>query len=350
MEKTKIEQKFSEWYQMVCKQPTEERLEARFNSIYDYCNSEELDHLVLVQLFFELPVNDEGKETFINCIFENDKTFVVSNEREISCLAGMALYYLMCSNEKVLEEIILATLSIYSIKKDVIIPEVIEIVYKRFDEITAKSREENLNINSTKKTGYSTFDEAAYNTWNETTQKTLYAIIQKMNDNIQILGNSIDKLSKEVKLHKEDSNILSWIVAGYSNYTNAPLTTDTSAKEMAIVLGKELSELVVTPLGPFSAKGYLNKMLQLCAQDDAVYSLEEVVNAIPGELKSATMQEYKDIEIYMPICYAISESLRTGHAWIDVFAKINPTIKDMKQSLLDWSYQVYIEFLLYKLL
>lgn len=350
MEKTKIEQKFSEWYQTVCKQPTGERLEARFKSIYDYCDSDELDHLMLVQLFFELPVNNEEKEYFTNCIFENDKTFVVSNEREISCLAGLALYYLMHSKPEILEEIILATLSVYTIKKDMIIPELIDIVGEKFERITAKYREINLDINSTKKTGYSSFDADTYNTWNETSRKALYVIIQKMNDNIQTLSNNIIKVSNEVELRKEDSNILSWIVAGYSNYTNLPLTSDTSGKEMAIVLGKELSELVITLLGPFAAKGYLNKMLQMCAQDDTVYSLEEVVNAIPEDLKSTVLQECDEVKIYTPICYAISESLRVGRAWIDVFSKINPTIKNLKQSLLDWSYQVYIEFLLYKLL
>lgn len=350
MERTKIEQKFSEWYQMVCKQPTVERLEARFKSIYDYCDSEELAYLVLVQLFFELPVNDEEKESFINCIFENDKTFVTSSEREISCLAGMAIYYLMQSNTEILEEIILTILSVYSIKKDIIIPEIIDIVREKFEEITAEYRENDLDMISAKKTGYTAFDADTYNTWNEASRKTLYDIILKMNENMQALRKNIDKVANEVELRKEDSNILSWIVAGYSNYTDAPLTIDTSRKEMAIVLGKELSELVITPLGPFSAKGYLNKMLQMCAQDDTVYSLEEVVNAIPETFKSAALQEYNDIGIYTPICHAISESLRVGRAWIDVFAKINPTIKDMKQSLLDWSYQAYIEFLLYKLL
>jgi len=357
MDKKNIEQKFSEWYQKVNMNPTPKQLDARFNSIYDYADSDDLNVQALIKFFFKLPCKDDEKDPFIAAIFNNDKTFLLNNTRELECMAGMTMYYLLENNTVNVNKIILHVLSLSMTNIDVVLPDFIVYIKEKMQNITANYREKKLpKMSALKNTGYSNLSEVLKNNEdNEDSEaiKMIFNVIIKIIDNLKTLHKNEMDLYDIIITYKEDSSILAWIVGEYSNDLNKPIKEEISSKTMAIILGKELADLVTFPLGPYAAKAFLNKMLQLCKKDDNTYSLQDMVNVTPRDWRLRFIKNMGNIDIFTPIIFAISKSLEVedDNDWMPVYSsKYKFNVETIKMKTLEWAYQIYLECLLSKLI
>jgi len=75
-----------------------------------------------------------------------------------------------------------------------------------------------------------------------------------------------NQISQQQKLHREESDVLWWIMGEYSRDHDKPIC-EIKIPELYILVGKELADLISIIPGPFSAQAYLNKMLKLSSVD-----------------------------------------------------------------------------------
>lgn len=352
MEKNMIEQKFSTWYQSICMNPTNEQLHARFKSIYEYVDSESLDIESIVRIYFGLPCDEQGKEDFVSAIFENDASFI-SRDNELACLAGMVIYYILQEEYECIDEMILSFLSLSVIINRNVIQELNEHIVNYMSRATADYREIAAGkLSQLKQVGYASLKEETLNNWDEDTKNTIVSVINKMGENISILKKNESVLHDTIGRYKEDSDILAWIVGEWSDELDFRLDKKVDGKKVAIVLGKELSNLVNSPLGPYSAKSLLTKMISMCKKDSGEYSLKDIICGTPREWRVKFVEENRKISDSTPISFCIMKSLEADDAILEKLCnpKLNVDITEIKMNIVDWSYSFFIECQLIKLL
>lgn len=346
-----IEQKFSEWYQSIFPGCSGDQLELRISSVKEYAESDQINVQELVKLFFELPY-DEDESTLFDVIFENDKTFLKKNTRELACLAGMVMYYLLENGSEYSDEIILLILSLSTVKSEVILLDFLHYVQNRMNDLTAGYREISVAARQNLTTmGHSKLSEKLSGEWDEDTKTAVVNIISKIASNVLILKENENTLMKNLDICSEDSAILSWIVGGYSNDLKCILNKKISSKEISIILGKELSNLVKMPLGPFAAEGFLSRMIGLCKLDNTPCSIIDIVNSTPREWRMKFINNLEEVTIFTPIMFAILKSTESDNEsdWGSVFShRYGCDVAEIKYSPLQWSYRMYIECLVNK--
>lgn len=149
-----MKQFFSDNYSKICLAPSREQLERRWQGIETYCKKEEVDVLELAKLYYLLKAPDTFKQEFVAIFHDIDISFDPTNTREIAYLAGNILINLM-ENANLALDIIFAIICLSEYKIDVVLPEVIEMAYKKFGKISADTRErvityKNVNTKSIK--------------------------------------------------------------------------------------------------------------------------------------------------------------------------------------------------------
>ncbi len=95
---------------------------------------------------------------------------------------------------------------------------------------------------------------------------------------VSFLVQNQNEMLKAMEIYREDSNILSWICGEWSNELDAQLTKKTTRKSVALILAKELADLVTVLPGPYAEKSFLKKMLDLCKLDAGTYTIVELVD------------------------------------------------------------------------
>lgn len=350
-----IEQKFSEWYQSIFPECLRERLELRINSVKEYAESDQVNVKELVKLFFELP-DDENESTLFDAIFEDDKTFLKKNTHELACLACMVMYYLLENDWEHSDEIILLILSLSTVKSEVILPDFLHYVQNKEDKLTAGYREisvseiQNLTTLEHSKSSEE-LSEKLSEEWDENTKTAVVDVISEIASNVRILIENENTLMKNLDICSEDSAILSWIVGGYSNDLKCILNKEISPKKISIILGKELSDLVKMPLGPFAAEGFLNRMIGLCQSDNTPCSIIDIVNSTPREWRTEFIKSIEEVTIFTPIMFAILKSGESDNEsdWGAAFSRrYGCDAAEIKYLPLQWSYEMYIECLVNK--
>ncbi|NMM62213.1 hypothetical protein HBE96_05840 [Clostridium sp. P21] len=350
-----MKDKFCEWYKFVCLDPTHEQLKNRWDSLQEYCENEDINVLELTKLFFGLPTEEAFKAEFVESYSNRDMTFLYENEREISMLAGATLMELLEKNIQV-TNIVLAIMCIALFKQESIIPEVIDIVSDKLDDIATDIRKSetehsmryitNKGISELAKTLESgTFTPESIIAFS----KTLGQIVSNFN----ILQNNQENMEKSLEIYKEDSDILSWLFGEWSNDLKKQLNKKVNQNQISLVIGKELADLVKLIPGPYAAKAFLRKMLGHCKVDKNNITLVEIIDLLDEDWKKQLLNDYSIIGDgeNTPILLAISKSLETSeqNVWKYAYQKVMEiNVEEVKSDPLTWSYQMYLECLLVK--
>lgn len=348
-----MKDKFSEWYAIVCPNPNNEQLKNRWESLQEYCRKEKIDIKKLSTLFFGLRTDQDFINDFAEVFQKVDMTFSKKNNRELSLLAGVTLLQLI-ESEKYTTEIALAIniLTIYD--QEVILPEVLDIAAEILRDITANTREL-IQENELEELSLIEVDQLKqYNTekgWTPDTIEKLLSLLTKVSNNFNVIYANQVELANSLRIYKEDSNILSWLVGKWSNDLNKPLTKVIKGNEIALILGKELADLIETIPGPYAAKAFLKQMLKLCKVDTSKSSLMDMVDILNREWKSKLLEKYELIGMggNTPTLLAISKSLDTNEpkVWKPFYEKItNMNPENVQRDTLEWAYQIYLECLL----
>jgi len=350
-----MKQFFSESYSKICVGASREQLEMRWKGIEEYCEREEFDVYELVKLYYLLKTNDVFYQEFISVFHDIDISFNKSNNKELSVLAGNILVHLMGQAELKLDIIFLIIcLSKYNI--DVVVPEVIEKAYTSFGELSASTREceiayKNVPTKPLKDYAVSLKDLAAIG------QVQITGLATTINDiasSISILMQNQAEMKKAIEVYHEDSNILAWLFGNWSNDLGIALTQKIAQKDVALILAKELADLVVVMPGPYPIRPLLNKMLDLCKSDTKNYSLVEMVDAVNGDMKQRIVEQYNCISETpesTPILSSIKSAIDVNkpEVWqYAVSSRMGFEISAIQNSILDWAVLMYFECMLIK--
>lgn len=344
---------FGEMYRYVCLEPQGDLLKNRMEGMQDFCKTKGINIIELSKMFFRLPVEESFKASFIGFYAAKDLAFPSNNDRELALLAGLTLIELL-EKEKYEIIIVLTVMCLTIFHQELIIPELPEIILERFSEITATFREIDVDKNKTINIGIIEFrNEFESSGWDANTTKSFSELLLKLSNKITMLQNNQNNLIDVVKIYREDSNILAWLIGEWSNDLIKPLNNNIRQNKIALILGKELADLVDIIPGPYSAKAYLGRMLKLCKNEISEVSLMEMVDLIDEGWKNNLLNKYKLIGKgeNTPILLAISKSLEVSEAqiWKHTYKKsIGIEVENVKSDTLTWAYQIYLECLLIK--
>lgn len=350
-----MKQFFAESYSKVCVDTNREQLEMRFKGIEEYCDREEFDIYDLVKIYYFLPVKDDFFQEFISVFQDIDISFNKNNKKEISVLAGNILVHLM-EHEKLKLDIIFSIicLSLYNI--DVAVPEIIEKAYISFGELSANIREREIAYKkvSTKPLKDYVLTLKDTESMQEEQINGLANTINTIVSSMSTLANNQSEMKKAIEVYHEDSNILAWLFGNWSNNLDIALTKQIEQKDVALILAKELADLVVILPGPYPIKSFLNKMLDLCESGTNTYSLVEMVDAIDIDMKKSIVGKYNCISETpesTPILFSIKNAIEVNKSEVWQHVVSNRTgfdINSIQNSALDWAVLMYFECMLIK--
>jgi hypothetical protein len=350
-----MKQFFSESYSKVCVDANREQLEMRWRGIEEYCGREKFDIYELVKMYYLLTVNDEFYQDFISVFHEIDISFNKNSKKELSVLAGNILVRLKEKAELKLDIIFsIICLSKYNI--DVAVPEVIEKAYTSFGELSANTREreiayKNVSTKSLKDYALTLKGLAAMG---QEQIAGLATTIDAIASSISMLVQNQSEMKKAIEVYHEDSNILAWVFGNWSNDLGIALTKKIDQKDVALILAKELADLMVVMPGPYPIKSFLNKMLDLCKLDTKTYSLVEMVDAVDSDMKQSIVGKYNFISETpesTPIMYSIKSAIDVNkpEVWQHaVSSRMGFEISSIQNSILDWAVLMYFECMLIK--
>ena len=163
----------------------------------------------------------------------------------------------------------------------------------------------------------------------------------------QLAGDNA-KLQWELRLQREETDILWWLTSAFSNDLEAPFASFPS-DVASVIAGKELADLVSHYPGPLSAAHILQRMILNSANQVAEASLKEIVAQTPMSWRQKLGDE-TDGEVlrYCPILTAMVQSafLYDDPGWVTLFSKNMPHSPNLHMSPSLFGYQMYRERML----
>lgn len=347
-----MKQFFSESYSRVNLGISPEQLELRWQGIEQYREKEELDVFELVKLYYGLKNDEEFLQEFVKIFNDLDISFTQNNKRELGLLSGIILAILM-ENKDYQLKVIFSTICLSRYNLDVVLPEIIEKAIKRFGSLAAKSREENHVYKNVPTKPFTDCAKALKEnpSMDETQIQNLEAVYRSIASSITALVSNQREMRTELELYREESSILSWICGEWSNDLNIQLSKKRTQKSMALVLAKELADLVSVLPGPYASKAFIKKMLDLCKADKTTCSLVELVDSLDNNNKQCIIDGYDCEAEITPILYSVKCSLEVGvpDVWKHtVSGRVGFDLPSAENNILDWAELMYLECMLVK--
>ncbi len=347
---------FSENYIKVCPSPLEGQMEKRWKGIEEYCDRKKVNIPDLIMMAFGLKVNEEFKNDFYS-IFQNiDMRFSANSLKELSILSCICLMKLMEETD-LNKKIALSVMCLSKYNLEILVPELVTQAYECFYKLSSALREKEIEYKpvSTKNTkefiklskGLSELDNAG---------------IESLSNSLSEISNifsSIDKNQKsiidELAILKEDSDILSWITGSWSNELNKPISKSTLPHSIALILGKELADLVKVCPGPFAFEGFLIKMFSNCESDTKTYSLVKMIDSVEPDIKASILKDYpikESLQSNIPLLISMKCALEANalDVWKSTASnKLSFNVETTEKTILEWAKLMYLECILVKL-
>lgn len=349
-----MEKQFYQWYRRIHMEMNNELYESRWKGILAVNEKYRKlsDDINIVKLYTQKACSKDFIEGFAECFSELDHSFDQDNKMEISFLAGCALIYSIESDDDSLLIIMLLKVikSYYEVD---ILPEVFQIAEEKFSKMSLSIRDNknDLTIKGFKNMEVENFDKSipANTALSVTSTPLLIKTLQAMEENIHLMIKWNSALSYELTKYREESQILSWLMGGWSNILNIPINT-TNAKEVVLPVGCELASFINNYPGPYAAEAFIQKMLEKCKNKKENISLTDVIQSTSKLARKHISQEFGEVldESITPIITAIKVSLDSDEPelWKLMFNKAtNLNSDDIKISVLEWAIRMYYECL-----
>ena len=303
----------------------------------------------LVKLFFEKKCDQKFLDSFIGIFAEEDNLFADDQVNELQVLAGIVLNQI-CDYEDVDE---LFKMEVYAnsyvfIGRTPILEDVYHNIHQTYEKITAENRDniifEYRDIPQMSKDVSFEVDEGqVYEISGEDTNKFI-SMIDKINELCMFINKNYGDLMNKNKILYENTELLWWLQTGFSN-DKQKAYSELLDKQAAILVGKDLAEIVQYKPGPYLAKNLLYRALAEHGRNK--YLFKEYID-ICDDNTIETLINGKEDKINTPVLYALNKKLETGEGnWIKAFEK-NFGSSELEYVCTEIAYQMYLECLLLK--
>lgn len=326
-------------------------MQKREKSINKYVEDifNEEDIVDLVKLFFEKRCDQKFLNSFTEVFAEEDDLFADDQDIELQVLAGIILN-LICEYEDVddLFKMEVYVGSYIFIGKTPISEDVYHNIHQTFEKITARNRDDIIfEYNSISQmpedVSFEVEEGQDYEISGEDTN-TFISMIDKINELCVFVNKNYEDIMNKNKILYENTELLWWLQAGYSGDEEKSYSELTD-KQAAILVGKDLAEIVQYKPGPYLAKNLLYRALAEHGRNK--YLFKEYIDICDDSIIEKLIKGKGD-KVNTPVLYALYKKMENGEgSWIKAFEK-NFGSSESEYSNTEIAYQVYLECLLLK--
>lgn len=171
--------------------------------------------------------------------------------------------------------------------------------------------------------------------------------LEAMEEQLRILSLQNRKLTFALSVQREESDILWWMLAEWSE-TCQKLYRDMTRAEAALFSAYELNSIVKLPLGPYASKQVLVKMISLSkAEDSEVLSVTALIDRLDGE--ALPPLEKGTITRLQPILSALSAKKKAaqrgrGSEWRQYYElTCDKNLDSIMLTPVEFGQQIYLE-------
>ena len=338
-------EELNEWYVSLSMNITKETLNERSEAvtflgknatIEDICN--------LVKIFYGLPIDNEFRDKFVQCINKYDATFSITYSEEINLLAGSVLAYIAKNKWELgyLVELLVLTSSYYH--KPVSTIKIQECILNQ------------LNIDQVRLRKAKEFEARSSDILDQLKEKIK---TDEENWGIELIDFLIEQdkknneLLKTLQVYKEDSQILWWMNSQWSNTLNCPLI-DIEKNQACLFIGSEAAEMIENYPGPYSMEAVIKNIIKNCRGIMSDIEIEKVISAADDAWKKDIVASSKKVFFVdlLPIYSAINRSDNTTskEQWYPKYEQevlVGNSFKKISQE--EYAFRMYLEELTVKL-
>ena len=351
-----MEQNIAKWYQS-CEiyLATPEQYEQRIEGVKKF-TSIDLQTTVcceLVKSFMGMNYDIKKLSEFVKVFNEIDISFSEECTKEIPLLAGICI--LDYISEETGEELGVMISLAHERGGSPYVKEIYELIMQIFENSRIKAREvsecSEVKIGALKKI---TEDEKAE--WAEGVNYVTTALTEQ-NKHLKAINMNINLLKEQLMNKKEETNLLWWLIADWSEIYECSFQK-LCDKQAAVVAPLEVIECVEILPGPISVKKIIQKALS-GKNTENEYCVKDYIEAIGTEVLNAWDGKNYDLSLcvgFTPVLELLQgrirfpkdDDLQTVYKLFEENYDI--TFLSKKVSVIDFAYQLYLEFELINLL
>lgn len=328
-----------------------DKMKKRETGINNYIENsyDEKSIMNLVKLFFDKNCDQEFLDDFTEAFAEEDNIFADDQINELQVLAGIVLNQI-CELEKVddlLKVTVYASSYVFMGRKPVL-EDIYQNIQRIYEKITAQNRDnitfDYKGITQLPKDVTFSVEEGQTYEIDEKDINSLSSMTKKINDLCLFINKMYRESINKSKIIYENTELLWWLLTGYSN-DEEKAYSELLDKQAALLVGKDLAEIVQYKPGPYLAKNLLYKALAENGHEK--YLLREYID-VCNDSTIEKMLSGKEDKVNTPILYALWKKMETGEGnWIKAFER-KFGHSELEYSGIEVAYQFYLECLILK--
>lgn len=284
--------------------------------------------IILTRLYFGLSVSEEGREWFRAEVAKTDPTFsLVQREREVAVLAEAILWTAASAGNPFAATAVVAASAVHTrepLVQTVTLPSFEAALKKmakrehaslvlKFQPISPSSVAVTEFVAATSLAAAGELYSKASEDLRRSTQTALTAS-----------QNALVALADEVKQGREQGDILSWLVGGWSRLLNRPISA-LGVSLAAVAVGIDLADISLRVQGPYAADALAYRALQgIKPPKGSKLSFQAIGDsATPDQVAHLAISEnLKSVADLCPVLTALSQSAERGReGWALAFQK-----------------------------
>lgn len=353
-----MHQQFPSWYIECNPEPSEELLEKRWAGVSFLSTNPSPDDIagLVLMAFGDDAVNSTFTESFKSAFVEHDKAYAATNAEVESAVLAAAVLSNVMSDMETWSGIhaSLSTLAYFFNGKRTS-------DHGRwltaFAESAKKRKSLELRLQREQSTPPTTLGPFKADELDELkTAEDWKVCVDKLFEYLNKTLNALNGVSSQLhdkllafeqaqSLYEEELDIVWWLFSGMSRDCEARFDT-LDVKSLALVVGKELADLVRVLPGPCAATAFLEAALQHSSSAGQI-QLQTAVNQADGGWKQSVISsvDLGSLWTFCPIHSAIAKSIESD-SWSDAFTHVTSLSPTMRVKAQDISKQFYLERLL----
>lgn len=346
---------FQDWYREIQFPVVGNKLQLRWDAIEEIAKpiaGVDDSSLDLVKIYLGLdPNNPSRRDELASTIMKHDPEFINRrNSREIRLISGVVIAHIIDSNIDHLSTTLSLAISCGSFQgiKKVPFKDGLNIARRHLRKESQKLRDWTSIDNTSRpdlaipKELSDAIDQNDFTVYGGILLKTLNLLAKRLTE----ISSELQSTKRRVILQQEEIDILWWMINKRSKNLQKPFN-ELGVYLASILIPNELAEATQVSPGPYSAKAFLDSMLDTFPSEEMrKITLRKIVNEISREWNNARLEStYKDA--LLPLSFAISSALEQDDGdWIGEFEEATNMKANRQFALSLISYQFYQERLL----